>query len=434
MKLAPFCILAAAVGGLWAQPVVSLSNGSGAPGASVAVNISFSSGGTKPTGAQWTLQYSSTDFSSVSVAQTSAVSSVSGEVLACPAGASSATCLIVNTGSNSVLVPDGAVAVATFHISPTTKNASSQIALSGLTATDGGGHSFGLTGAPATITINQPLPTPPPASPPPASPPPVSPPPASPPPASPPPVSAPPATVPPVTSPTNFPGPNVPLAAYWKLDERSSAQIFADASGNGNAGSCGGSCPMMGAAGKVGTAGSFNGSGRTTIRDSIVFRDSPSLRLSQFTIALWVFPTQVKNNGYQLLLGKEDSSGYHRNYALFVVPNSLQVRYAAWASDCETRFAANSSSEMTLGTWNHIVFTYDGSTEAFYLNGVPDSAIAAPAAGLCQAAVPVKVGMETSYLPFTGSLTFLPFTGALDEIRIYSQAFTAAQVASLYRQ
>jgi hypothetical protein len=435
MKLAPICILTALVGGASAQPLVSLSGGSGAPGSSVALNISFSSGGTKPTGAQWTLKYSSTDFSSVSVAQTSAVSSVSGEVLACPASVGSATCLIVNVGSDSVLVPNGTVAVATFHVSPTTTNTSSQITLSGLTATDGGGHSFGLTGTPATITINQPLRTPPPVTPPPVTPPPVSPPPVSPPPVSPPPVSPPPVSPPPVTPPpTTFPNLDIPLAAYWKMDDRYGAQMFADASGNGNSGSCGSACPMMGAPGKVGTAASFNGSNRANVRDSIVIRDSPSLRLDQFTIALWVFPTQIKS-GYQVLVAKEDSSGYHRNYGLFILPNSLQVRYAAWASDCVTRMAANSSGEMTLGAWNYIVFTYDGTTEEFYLNGVPDSAAAAPAAGLCQAAVPVKIGMETSaLLPFSGPFTFLPFTGSLDDLRIYSQALTAAEVASLLGQ
>lgn len=423
MKLAPICILAAVVGGASAQPVVSLSGGSGAPGASVAVNISFSAGGTKPTGAQWTLTYSSADFSSVSVAQTSAVSSVSGEVLACPGGAGSASCLIVNTGSNSVLVPNGTVAVATFQISPTTTNTSSQITLSGLTATDGGGNSFGLTGTPATITINQPSATPPSA--PPATPPPATPPPATPPPATPPPATPPPASPPPVSAPPTVPSPNGPLAAYWKLDERNGAQLFADASGNGNSGTCGGACPIMGVAGKVGTAATFNSTSKAMVQDSIVIQDSPSLRLNQFTIALWVLPTQVKN-GYQLLVAKEASSGYSRNYALFIVPNSLQLRYAAWASDCVTRLAANSSGSMTLGTWNHIAFTYDGNTEEFYLNGVPDSAIAAPAAGLCQAAVPVKIGMETS--------AFLPYTGRLDDLRIYNQALTAAEVASLFAQ
>jgi hypothetical protein len=79
------------------------------------------------------------------------------------------------------------------------------------------------------------------------------------------------------------------------------------------------------------------------------------------------------------------------------------------------------------------VFTYDVATEELYLNGQPDSATDAPSAGLCHAAVPVKIGNETSALvPFSGGLAFLPFTGTLDEIRIYSQAMTADDVASLY--
>ena len=124
-----------------------------------------------------------------------------------------------------------------------------------------------------------------------------------------------------------------PLAADWKLDEPSGATSFADASGNGNSGSCGSACPTLGAAGKVGTAASFNGSSQ------MIVPDSPSLRLNQFTIALWVFPTQVKSD-YQLLVAKEDSSGANRNYGLYIVPNSLQVRYAVWAGDCATKLAA----------------------------------------------------------------------------------------------
>lgn len=202
--------------------------------------------------------------------------------------------------------------------------------------------------------------------------------------------------------------------------------MFADASGNGNTGTCGSACPIMGVAGKVGTAASFNGSSRVSVRASIVVQDSPALRLNQFTIALWVYPTQVKS-GFQLLVSKEDSYGTTRNYGLFIVPNTLQVRYVAWAADCVTRLGANSSGQMVLGAWNYIVFTYDGTTEELYLNGVPDSAMAAPAAGgLCQAAVPLKIAMETSAL--------LPFTGTLDDIRIYSQALTSAEVASLFNQ
>ena len=207
-------------------------------------------------------------------------------------------------------------------------------------------------------------------------------------------------------------------ATYWKLDEAFGATSFADASGNGNSGTCGSSCPTMGVSGKLGTAASFNG-----INSQITVPDSPALRLNQFTIALWVYPIQLKTN-FQPLVVKEDSFGNNRNYGLFIVPNSMQIRYAVWGSDCATRFAANSIGQLTLNAWNHIAFTYDGTTEKLYLNGALDSSNAASAASLCQAAVPVKLGMETS--------AFLPFNGTLDEAQIYSQALSAAGVLSLY--
>jgi hypothetical protein len=147
------------------------------------------------------------------------------------------------------------------------------------------------------------------------------------------------------------------------------------------------------------------------------------LRLNQFTIAPWIYPTEVKTD-YQPLVVKEDSAGNNRNYGLFIAPNSMQIRYAVWGSDCATKFAATSVGQLTLNAWNHIAFTYDGVTERLYLNGVLDSSNAASAGSLCQAAVPVKLGME----PFA----FLPFSGLLDDVHIYSQALSAVAVLSLY--
>ena len=210
-----------------------------------------------------------------------------------------------------------------------------------------------------------------------------------------------------------------PLAGYWPLNEPFSATLFGDYSGNGNTGTCpSGSCPAMGVAGKAGTAANFNGTS-----NQITIPDSPALRLNQLSIVLWVYPTRVGNN-YQTLVAKEDGSGGHRNYGLYIAPNIMQVRYAVWAGDCATKFAANSTGQLTLNAWNHIAFTYDGTMERFYLNGALDSSTAAPAASLCQAAVPVNIGKETS--------AFQPFSGVIDDVRIYNQPLTSASVSSLY--
>jgi uncharacterized membrane protein YkvA (DUF1232 family) len=210
-----------------------------------------------------------------------------------------------------------------------------------------------------------------------------------------------------------------PLAGNWKLNESFGAASFTDASGNGNTGACSsGACPTMGVSGKTGTAASFNGT-----NDRITIQDSPSLRLNQFSIVLWVYPKQMKTD-YQPLVVKEDASGTHRNYGLYIVPNSMQVRYAAWAGDCATRFAANSTGQLTLNTWNQIAFTYDGLVEKFYINGIADSSNAAASASLCQFGNPVNIGMEIA--------AFLPFSGALDNVQIYNQALSASSVSNLY--
>src|SRR5712692_7737253 len=135
---------------------LTLSAGSGSPGGSVALNLPFHSNGSQATGIQWTLDYSSTDFSSVSVAATP-LATGAGEVLSCNSLSDHTNCLMINLGSNSVVVPDGVIAVATFHIASGTTNTSSQITITNLSATNAGGTALALTGTGATVTINQPV-------------------------------------------------------------------------------------------------------------------------------------------------------------------------------------------------------------------------------------------------------------------------------------
>jgi len=220
--------------------------------------------------------------------------------------------------------------------------------------------------------------------------------------------------------PTTSPSPVGPaLVGYWKLNEPSGAMSFADASGAGNTGGCSAyACPTLGFLGKSGTAASFNG-----MNSQIIIPDSPSLRLNQFTIALWVYPTQ-EDFSYQPILAKDDRRGGNRNYGLFIVPNSMQVRYAVWGSDCVTHFAANSVGQLTPNAWNYVVFTYDGHTETLYLNGVLDSTNPASTSSLCQAGTSIQIGRESS--------AFQPFNGILDDIRIYNQALSATGLSNLY--
>lgn len=157
-KLLLLCATVAALDNALAQgPSLALASGSGAPGGSVALNLNFQANGTQPTGIQWVLSFSSTDISSVTVAATSTATSV-GEALSCSTAAGHVNCLMINLASNTVVVPNGTIAIATFHISPTTTSTASQISLTNLAASDGNGSSLSLSGTGGQITINQPPP------------------------------------------------------------------------------------------------------------------------------------------------------------------------------------------------------------------------------------------------------------------------------------
>ena len=437
-----------------------LSSGSAASGTTVSLDLTLSvAPGSAPASVEWTYSYSAGDFTGVSVAAGPAALAA-GKSVSCNGTPGSYRCLLF--GINSTALRNGVVATATFTVSPTTPSTSSTVqvinsggamgsgipvaitATSGLVLINPVYAATGLVCSPATVTtpgsatctvtVSAPAPTggltvntgiASTAS-----------------------VAIPSSVVIAAGSAagefaasilavnasttavvsaslngtrnftlTLLPNPSSFLAADWKLSEPSGATAFADASGNGNSGACGSACPTLGAAGKVGTAASFNDTSQ------IVVPDSPSLRLNQFTIALWVFPTQEKSD-YQLLVAKEDSSAANRNYGLYIVPNSLRVRYSVWAGDCTTKLAANSSSQMALNAWNYVVFTYDGATAELYLNGVLDSVSPISLGTLCQAAVPVKIGRETS--------VFLPFSGTLDDIQIYSKALTTAEAEMLF--
>ncbi len=101
------CVLAVAGGGAWAQtPSLSLSGGSGAPGGNVSVAISFVPNGAPATGVQWTMNYSTGDFSSVTVVE-SATATAGGDMLSCSKAPGQVTCLILNLVSRAVLVRVG---------------------------------------------------------------------------------------------------------------------------------------------------------------------------------------------------------------------------------------------------------------------------------------------------------------------------------------
>jgi PKD repeat protein len=213
-------------------------------------------------------------------------------------------------------------------------------------------------------------------------------------------------------------------ALLLPLEEPAGATVFYDASGNGNHGSCvGETCPTAGVEGRFGRAAYFDGTD-----DYITIPDDPTLDLTRFSVGVWFKPTTDQRYA-QILVAKQATNGFSRNYALFFDPKQeftpprREVHFSFQDDDCVTWRSYNSYGEVPLGVWNQAVMTYDGSYLNLYLNGQLDrsESIVSP---VCLNDYPVKIGRELE--------NYYPFLGSLDEVLITSHVLSAEEVAALY--
>jgi hypothetical protein len=98
-------VLAGGTYGLAQGVALSLSSGSATPGQPVVLNISLDATGDLPESTEWTLNYSTADFSSATFSPGMGAANKS---LTCSNGSGTATCLV--WGLNSMTIPNNVVA------------------------------------------------------------------------------------------------------------------------------------------------------------------------------------------------------------------------------------------------------------------------------------------------------------------------------------
>lgn len=134
---------------------VAIGSGSAAPGAIVTLPVTFTaSGSAQPSDVEWTMGYSSSGISSVSVT-TGASAIAASKSAACSSIANSTTCVV--TGANSNIIGSGTLATVTFTVVSGSLHTSTPIPLSGVVVSSGPGNSITGTGVAGTITIVQPV-------------------------------------------------------------------------------------------------------------------------------------------------------------------------------------------------------------------------------------------------------------------------------------
>jgi hypothetical protein len=209
----------------------------------------------------------------------------------------------------------------------------------------------------------------------------------------------------------------LPIASpigHWKLDDGNGLTV-ADASGNGLAGVLV-NRPVW-TSGRLGGGLSLNGT-----NDYVQIPNPGPLSPQKITLSLWVNPSSFANtNGSSMLanVGLRDASDGYYGLAIDTAGKPVALLNIG---DGEGNAFRLKGSPLTVGQWSHLAMTYDNATLKLYIDGV--------AAGQ----VPINRVRTTSPAPLVfgrrGDAAHY-FKGMLDDVQLYSQALSAADIAGL---
>ncbi len=224
-----------------------------------------------------------------------------------------------------------------------------------------------------------------------------------------------------------FNSPPYSIIDTWNFDE-SSGQTISSSNGSNNGilgfnNTVESFDPARLAIGKFGAALSFDG-----VDDIATIPLTTSTQnLSSFTYSAWIKPNSLGEASYGRIVSRESSAKFDDFYFLVNPGNTL---CASVTNSAGTTFiSVSATSAISLNSWNHVAVTYDDKGDRqlhLFVNGV-----------------------ETAYQsqnPLTGTLKFTTnpivignapsldrtFDGAIDDLRLYSRALSAAEIQSLY--
>jgi hypothetical protein len=154
---------------------------------------------------------------------------------------------------------------------------------------------------------------------------------------------------------------------------------------------------------------------------------------SNFTVALWLNPTST--NLDRFAIGKMGGSN-NRGWQLAALngTNDLSIDYFSAISNGTDR-SLQVANVLPLNTWTHVAFAFDGAagTESIYVNGVLQSPVTSTSTLPTVPAVLNGVNSSPFRVGHRGgtSSTVGGWIGGIDDVRVYDETLTAAQVQAL---
>lgn len=215
------------------------------------------------------------------------------------------------------------------------------------------------------------------------------------------------------------------LVGYWNFEENTGTAA-GDMSGSGNAGTLTNGPTWVN--GRSGKAVDLDGS------NDYVTMGSPALYddMGPLTISMWINPDSVSASP-RLLMGKVDA-GASTGWWVGQSGSGTGKLFIQAMFSSGTMNTRSANDVLVAGKWQHLVFTFDGTStyanQHIYLNGTEvayDTGASNNGAGsyLSDAALNLNIGRDAT----TGSYIY---GGLMDEARLYDRVLSAAEVAAIY--
>jgi len=150
--------------------------------------------------------------------------------------------------------------------------------------------------------------------------------------------------------------------------------------------------------------------------------DSATLHPSNFSIEGW-FKVAGGAGTTRMIVSKRVGGGVEDSFIVYVANDDT---IAAAVGDSVSTDILATTVTVTASTWHHFAYTYDGTTQALYLDGVlANAGTTAKTAGYDSGAF--LIGADND----NGSITNF-FNGSIDEVTLYGSVLTATQIANIY--
>lgn len=209
------------------------------------------------------------------------------------------------------------------------------------------------------------------------------------------------------------------LVGHWTFDGEdmdwsSTTAEVRDRSDKGNNGDAGGSLSTRSvAAGVLGQALKFNG---TT--DRVTVTSASALPQTALSVSAWV--KRDASGTFDRIVEHEWPDVQEGSWVLFV-DSADDVQFGLRSAGGTQRISEYVTT-IELGTWHHLVGTYDGTTGRVYVDGVEGG---------------TTFSVSDIVLDTVGDIVIAGagdrFPGVIDDVRVYNRALSADEVKRLYQ-